>query len=100
MSVVEADEVGVLDKVSAIVRSFPWRWEIVNLYFIKRMQNRCSLGDNYSLPKGTKGLWSVFNRNCIPTKYFLNCSQAQVISNSSFSICTHLFSVAVNAQEA
>ena len=62
-----------LERVLAMIRSLPGKWETVNLYLIIQRRNRWTWIGSYwrcfMLDTGTKGLWSVSLWNVIPIKW-------------------------------
>lgn len=81
---------GALESVSAMIKSFPGMWQMLNEYFINLILNLWILGGSSSKffkpNSGTNGLWSVSMRMSFPRMKSLNFSHAQVVARASFSI--------------
>ena len=79
-----------LESVSAMIKSFPGMWQMLNEYFINLILNLWILGGSSSKffkpNSGTNGWWSVSMRMSFPRMKSLNFSHTQFVASASFSI--------------
>ena len=95
---------GGLESVSAMIKSFPGMWQMLDEYSINLILNLWNLGGSsskfFNPSSGTNGWWSVSMRMSIPWMKSLNFSHAQFVASASFSIWAYLCSVLVKDLDA